>query len=162
MPTVSQLEALLAGACSPEETLALLAHLKPHLATQALVTTLWQLLWQQRSPAYANLPALPHVLDTCGTGGSPLGSFNTSTCVAIVLASAGVAVVKFGNRSATGRSGSTDFLEAIGLPPEAMHQHHSVNDRRPFWIQGTGWAGIALKHLIIEGRFLALLFRAGE
>jgi anthranilate phosphoribosyltransferase len=123
MPTVSQLEALLAGACSPEETLALLAHLKPHLATQALVTTLWQLLWQQRSPAYANLPALPHVLDTCGTGGSPLGSFNTSTCVAIVLASAGVAVVKFGNRSATGRSGSTDFLEAIGLPPEAMHQH---------------------------------------
>jgi len=58
------------------------------------------------------------VVDTCGTGGSGISRFNTSTLVAFVLASLGVKVAKHGNRSTQGRCGSFDLLEAIGIDIE--------------------------------------------
>lgn len=65
-----------------------------------------------------------NLIDTCGTGGAPINDINVSTISAIVLAGCGVKVAKHGNVSFTGKCGSADILQELGVnintPPEKV------------------------------------------
>ncbi len=66
---------------------------------------------------FGDVPA--RAIDIVGTGGDRSGSFNISSASALIVAAAGVPVIKHGNRSITSKSGSADFLAALGVVLEA-------------------------------------------
>ncbi len=66
------------------------------------------------------------MIDVCGTGGDRMELFNVSTAVMFLLAAAGAAVVKHGNRGITSKAGGADVLEALGIrieyPPDLLRE----------------------------------------
>ena len=97
----------------PVLTGALLAALRAKGVNGVELAAMAQVL-REACPLPGARPDL-HLVDTCGTGGDGADSFNISTAVAFVAAACGAYVAKHGNRSASGRVGSADVLEALGI-----------------------------------------------
>lgn len=107
-------DVVMRGEATPAQTAALLMGLRVQGETPAVVAAVARSL----RAAMVRLPAdrPDELVDTCGTGGGTVSTFNISTAAALVAAGAGARVAKHGNRSFTSRSGSADVLEALSVP----------------------------------------------
>ncbi|MDZ7780138.1 MAG: anthranilate phosphoribosyltransferase [Gemmatimonadota bacterium] len=115
---------IMSGSVSEAETAALLMGLGAKGVAPSEVAGGVRALRKAMVPVHGGEAAT--LVDTAGTGGGSLTTFNISTAAALVAAGAGARVAKHGNRSFTSRSGSADVLEALGvridLSPERMSE----------------------------------------
>ncbi len=81
-----------------------------------------------------SVPTTRDVIDTCGTGGDDLGTFNISSLAAIVVSACGGYVAKHGNRAVSSKSGSADFYREMGIATEL------TADKAAELIERTGFA----------------------
>ena len=113
---------IMRGEGTPAQVAALLMALRVKGETAAEVAGVVEALREAMVVLPAHDPQ--GLVDTCGTGGGALTTFNISTAAALLAAGMGVRVAKHGNRSFTSRSGSADVLEALGVvidtTPSAM------------------------------------------
>jgi anthranilate phosphoribosyltransferase len=113
-------DTMMSGEATPSQMGGLLMALRVRGETvdeiTGAVTAMRDKMLRVRAPADA--------IDVVGTGGDASGSFNISTCAALVVAGAGVPVAKHGNRALSSRSGAADVLAALGvnieLTPEGV------------------------------------------
>jgi anthranilate synthase/phosphoribosyltransferase len=103
---------IMAGQATPSQIGAYLAALRAKGETVAEITGFARAMRQHA--VHVN-PTRRPLLDTCGTGGDSSHTFNISTTAAFIVAGAGVAVAKHGNRSVSSASGSADVLAALGV-----------------------------------------------
>jgi len=104
------------GRATPVQICALLVALRARGETPAEVAGGVRALRRAMVPVPSDHQ--PLLVDTCGTGGGAVTTFNISTAAALVAAAAGVRIAKHGNRSFSSRSGSADVLEALGVALE--------------------------------------------
>ena len=113
---------IMRGEGTPTQVAAILMALRVKGETPAEVAGVVEALRDAMIVLAADAP--DDLVDTCGTGGGALTTFNISTAAALLAAGMGVRVAKHGNRSSTSRSGSADVLEALGVvietTPSAM------------------------------------------
>ncbi len=110
------LKHIMSGDCTPAQIGGFLIGLRVKGETVDEITGLATAMREMATPiSTARYP----MVDTCGTGGDGSGTFNVSTTAAFVVAGAGVAVAKHGNRSASSQCGSADVLEALGVNLDA-------------------------------------------
>ncbi len=113
---------VMTGAAHPAQIAALLMGLRAKGLVPAELAGAVRALRKAMVPVPAREPE--SLVDTAGTGGGAVTTFNISTAAALVAAAGGARVAKHGNRSFTSRSGSADVLEALGvrieLAPERM------------------------------------------
>jgi len=105
------MQSIMSGGLSPNYVSAILTALSIKGETIDEISAAAQVLRDNLSPVDLD----DDVVDTCGTGGDGLKTFNISTCASFVAAGAGVRIAKHGGRSISSSSGSADVLESLGV-----------------------------------------------
>jgi anthranilate phosphoribosyltransferase len=104
-------EQMMSGEVTPSQMGALLMALRVRGETVDEITGAVSVMRAKMLQVHAP----PDAIDVVGTGGDASGSFNISTCAALIVAGAGVPVAKHGNRALSSRSGAADVLTALGV-----------------------------------------------
>jgi anthranilate phosphoribosyltransferase len=114
--TAAAFDVIMRGEASPAQVAAVLMALRVKGETAAEVAGGARAL--RAAMITLDAPDATALVDTCGTGGGAVPTFNISTAAALLAAGAGVRIAKHGNRSFTSRCGSADVLEALGVAIE--------------------------------------------
>ena len=113
---------MMSGDATPSQIAGLLMAIRVRGETVDEITGAVEIMREKMTRVVAPVDAI----DIVGTGGDASGSYNISTCAAIVAAGAGLKVAKHGNRALSSRSGAADVLMALGvkidLPPEKISE----------------------------------------
>src|ERR1700753_2993751 len=104
-------DAMMSGEATPSQMGALLMALRVRGETVDEITGAVTAMRAKM----VRVQAPPNAIDVVGTGGDASGSFNISTCAALIVAGSGVPVAKHGNRALSSKSGAADVLAALGV-----------------------------------------------
>lgn len=105
------LQEMMSGQMEPAKAAAYLVALKMKGESVGEITAFARGMRESAS----RIEAGGNLVDTCGTGGDSKGTFNISTASAFIAAGAGVRIAKHGNRAVSGKCGSADLLEELGV-----------------------------------------------